>query len=90
MEKERTAMTKSYVILYDPKEHARKVHTCDLPDLKSNRHYDDSQKIWWQTIVECEECAKKWVAMTYKDASHRNEWIPLRWYHFKWQWNLKR
>lgn len=80
---------KSYVVLYDPKELAKQVHKCDLPDLKIVP-YDESKKIWWQTIVECEECAKKWVAMTYRNASSSNKWIPLKWYHFKWQNNLRR
>lgn len=76
-----------YVVLYDPKEHVKPVHKCDLPDLKVN-HYDDAKKIWWQTIVECEDCAKKWVALTYTNASHLNKWTPLKWYHFKWQRRL--
>jgi len=78
-----------YVTLYDPKDHAKTVHKCDLPDLTVNRH-NESTKIWWQTIVECEECAKKWVAITYSDAPYENKWVPLRWYHFKWQRNLRR
>jgi hypothetical protein len=73
-----------YVVLYDPKQEEEKVHKCDLPDLKS---YDN--EIWWQTIVECEECAKKWVALTYNTKSE-NKWIPLRWWHFKWRGNLRR
>ena len=78
-----------YVTLYDPKEHVKKVHQCDLPDLKINRH-DDSRKVWWKTIVECEECAQKWVAITYKDMAHLNKWVPLRWYHFKYKRNLRK
>lgn len=74
-----------YVVLYDPKALAEQVHKCDLPDLTD---YDN--KIWWQTIVECEECAKKWVALTYKDRRGENNWTPLRWYHFKWQRRLRK
>lgn len=80
---------KKYVVLYDPREHAKKKHKCDLPDLTANR-YDNDRKIWWQTIVECEECAQKWVALTYKDTEYDNKWTPLRWYHFKWQRNLRK
>lgn len=74
-----------YVVLYDPKEVYAQKHTCDLPDLTS---YEN--KIWWQTIVECEDCAQKWVAMIYKDSRSTNKWVPLRWYHFKWKGNLRR
>lgn len=81
---------KKYVVLYDPKEHVKKEHKCDLPDLTRDRHNEDT-KIWWKTIVECEECAKRWVALTYTyDPLVRNKWTPLRWYHFKWQRNLRR
>lgn len=81
-------MTKNYVVLYDPKEHAKKIHKCDLPDLTTHRRPED--KIWWQTIIECEECARKWVAMCYTDAAYNNKWVPLKWHHFKWRRNLKR
>lgn len=77
-----------YVTLYDPKEHAKTVHKCDLPDLTRNR--DGENKIWWQTIIECEECAKKWVALTYTINTYDNKWTPLRWYHFKWKRNLRK
>jgi hypothetical protein len=75
----------SYVTLYDPKEHVKTVHQCDLPNLRSR----DNQ-IWWRTIVECEECAQKWVAMTYKDHKEMNKWVQLKWYHFKLRRNLRR
>ena len=74
-----------YVTLYDPKEHVKVVHKCDLPDLTR-----PDTSIWWQTIVECEECAKKWVALRYTHRSYDNQWVPLKWYHFKWQRNLHR
>lgn len=77
-----------YVVLYDPKEYSKTVHKCDLPDLTAHRR--DEDKIWWQTIVECEECAKKWVALTYTDKAYMNKWTPLKWYHFKWRGNLSR
>jgi hypothetical protein len=78
-----------YVVLYDPKEHVKQVHKCDLPDLTVNRD-DERRKIWWKTIVECEECAKRWVAITYLHRAYENKWIPLRWYHFKYKRNLHR
>lgn len=74
----------SYVTLYDPKERAERVHKCDLPDLT---HYNND--IWWQTIVECEECAQKWVARVFNTRSE-NRWDKLKWYHFKWQKNLRK
>lgn len=83
-------MGKNYVTLYDPKEFQKRIHKCDLPDLRQERHKLDNERIWWQTIVECEECAKRWVALTYSDRPSQNEWTPLRWYHFKWQKNLWR
>jgi len=82
-------MAAKYVVLYDPKEYAKKQHKCDLPDLTVNR-YNDEDKIWWQTIVECEECAKKWVALTYSDTPSLNKWVPLKWHHFKYRRNLRR
>lgn len=78
-----------YVTLYDPREFHKPEHKCDLPSLKANRH-DEGTKIWWQTIVECEDCAKRWVALTYKDMPYENRWTPLRWYHFKWKRNLRK
>lgn len=78
-----------YVVLYDPRDHVRPVHKCDLPDLTRNRH-DENNKIWWQTIVECEDCAKKWVALTYATHASMNKWVPLKWHHFKWKRNLRK
>lgn len=72
--------SKNYVILYNPKAEKLAKHSCDLPTISGN----GGAEFDYRTVVECEQCAKKWYAVVWtSEIYHKNEWKPLRWFHMR-------
>lgn len=71
----------NYIVIDDPKERAVEKHKCEdgFPNLVTRGH-----GIWWKTVIECEECGKRWWAQVYTEDNRRyNKWVELKWHHFK-------
>lgn len=81
---------KNYVVLYNPKAEEAAEHKCDLPKITGNRGGD----FYYRAVIECEQCAKKWYAVIWTSESvyddRKNEWKPLRWYHWRLQFIVAR